>query len=250
MKKFTKWLALLMAGLVLSATLVACDDGYDWAEDDDDDDEEQSDSDPNSDFSSKFENLTPEEILNELLETKDFTIEMKGVSSIIASPSVVTYTICKNGGKLRISMISQTDYKVERKAYFDLDEHIAYEEEDNGEWIYQKQEDLELSDLLGDLIPVDLLFDKDSYETYDPENGQFIMKPEVVSDEMTGSEEVTGKGEMTSQEGTYTFTFSVEQGTKKIEYTLTVTFTSDTVTLPDAKPFENKGTAVPDVEEQ
>ena len=39
MKKMTKWLSLLMAGLMLSATLLACESAYTGSDDDDDEEE-------------------------------------------------------------------------------------------------------------------------------------------------------------------------------------------------------------------
>ncbi|MBQ7324908.1 MAG: hypothetical protein IJW98_04120 [Clostridia bacterium] len=244
MKQFSKWLALLMAGLVLSAALLSCDDGYDWSEEEDgDDDEEQSES------SSQYKNLTPEELWDAILEAKDFTIVMEGTRTGSNPTSIVTYTINKDGGKLMIAMKNQTDYTIHRKAYFDLENHLAYQEDDNGQWTYQEQEDLELDDLLDDLLPVDLLFEKSSYEEYDPENGIYVMKSREIAEEVAGDAGLTCQGELKVQGSTYTFIYSAEEEPFKLEFTVTIEFQSEIVKLPDAKPAENEGEAVPDIDE-
>jgi hypothetical protein len=239
MKKFTKRIALLLAGLLLTTSLFACDSGNDWADEDEDEDEEQSES------SSQYKNLTPEEVGEALLEAKNFTIVMEGVRTIGNASITATYTITKNGDLIKMHLKQATPSEAyEKSAYYDLKEQNAYEE-NNGEWIYAKQENLDLENMLSDLIPVHLLFDKDCYDVYDPEKKEYVLNPAEVSDEMTADETAIGKGEMTSQRGIYTFDLSAEQGTNQIKYTINIQFTADNVKLPDAKPA-NQGEASPD----
>jgi hypothetical protein len=247
MKKFTKWIALLMAGLLLSATLIACDDGYDWSEEEDgDDDEEQSES------SSQYKNLTPEELWDAILEAKDFTVVMEGSSQKGEIKAKVTYTIAKDGDKLQLTMErTNGDNSNKQTAYYDLKNNLAYEEVD-GQWYYEEgdEEDSDLSDLLDDLIPVDLLFDKKCYKTEDYENGDYVMRANAIAEELGAPEDITCQGEMTSKSSTYTFTISAANDEQSLEYVITVKFKSDSIQLPDAKPVENEGEALPDVDER
>ena len=242
MKSFRKWLALLMAGLLLCSTLLACDSGSDWEEDDDDDDESES--------SSQYKNLSPTELWDAILEAEDFTIVMEGVRKNDGETSTAARTVFKNGDQLKLVNTSTYEDEESRTetAYYDLKENLLYEEEDGQWYCEQGDEDTTLTDLLDDVFPVDLLFSKDSYEE-DSENDVYSMKPDAIREEIDAPEEVDCEGKMTSKGSVYTFTFSASDDEHSIEYTVTVKFKSDTVKLPDVKPSENEGEAFPDEDE-
>ena len=245
MKQFSKWLALLMAGLLLSAALLSCDDGYDWSEEEDgDDDEEQSES------SSQYKNLTPEELWDAILDADEFTFEMVAIRKNGDDAATSTCTVFKDGDLLKCEIVTKYGEETSTQtAYFDLKNNLDYEEED-GQWYYSegKDEEADLSDLLDDVCPVDLLFDKDCYEA-ESENSEYIMLPDAIREELNAPGEVECEGKMTSKGSVYTFIFSASDEAHAIEYTITVKFKSDTIKLPDAKPAENEGEAFPDIDE-
>ncbi|MBO5777956.1 MAG: hypothetical protein J6R82_00145 [Clostridia bacterium] len=238
MKKMTKWLALLLAGLMVSATLISCESAYTGSDDDDDDEEE-------SESSSKYKDLSPDDVADALLEAGKFTVSMEIHSGSEVENTVQQRTYIKNGNILKyIYKITSSGYNAEQEAYADLENGLIYEQED-GVWASETEE-VNLVDLLEDAMYSNLLLDDDNYLEYDSETDRYPLKESAIREELNLSENSSAEGYMTRNGSVYTFFFSVE-GSGAGNCTITVKFTADKLTLPEVEESTNgnEGTVVP-----
>lgn len=243
MKKTVKRLALLLAGLMLSATLVACDSAYTGSDDDDDDDDSQS--------SSRYKNLDPEEVLEALLEADEFTVTREQTYVSGETDSNTLITLMKNGSKMRYNEKAQgDDQRYETNQYANMETGLIYVQEyDGADWSVQSEE-IDLEDILEDNgFSDDLLLDNETYGEYDADNNRYPMKSSALKDAIGDDEDLTVEGYRTVKGSTYTFYVSVSNGEYTGTYTFTVKFTADKITLPEAESVGNEGVAIPDVKE-
>ncbi len=240
MKKLTKWISLLMAGLMVSATLASCDSGYDWSEEDADDKEEQADT-------SKYKNLDPDDVADAILEADKFTISVEIHTGSASENITRKLNYMKNGDLIwGSSKTTSATYNTAYEVYADLKAGLLYTQED-GVWVTEEEE-TDLNEILDDVLYDDLLLENDSYLEFDSDTGRYPLKEEALREELGVSENTSVEGYMTRKGGEYTFFFSItnESGNPQT-CTITVKFTADKISLPEVEESTNgnEGTAVP-----
>lgn len=239
MKKLTKWLALLTAGLLLFATLIACDgDSEKNPNVDVDADADRAQTEP-----SPYQNLTPEELLDALLKAEKFTIAEETIFSYGDTPSVSKNTLTKNGDKMsRLSKISADSPSIASESaaqdeiqtgeYIDLANDLIYFQREVGEeWIVQSYT-TELEEILYRQSREGLLYNSSTYGEYDPETNRYPMKAEALRTKLSASNAENVEGYMTHKDGVYTFYLMKEYESHRTEETITVTFTADDIQFP------------------
>jgi hypothetical protein len=233
MKKFTKWIALLMAGLLLLATLLACDDGYDWAAEDDDDDDEESES------YDKYKNLNPDEVWDALLEAKDYTISVRIHRTYEGNVVERTMTVEKDGNKVKLyaSANSPDGSSYEELSYCDLDKHLLYEQSGD-QWDVDQHDDVTLDVLLKEELEAEILFTEGLYGEYDKETRTYPMIPEKLIEVINGNNDMTASGSMTRKGTAYTFLIQLENESQKQTVEFVLTFESVKVDLPKVETPE------------
>ena len=188
MKKFTKWIALLMAGLLLTASLIACDDSYTGSDDEDEEDEEQSESD-----SSKYKNLTPEELGAALLEADKFTITAVIQGGGSSENINYTQTYSKYGDLMKsVVSITSEAYNPEHEAYADLKNDLVYTQEE-GVWTTQTEK-TELSDMLESVLYSKWFFEHDNYPEFDAKADRNDIKADCIREIMSLGEGAQAEG--------------------------------------------------------
>lgn len=228
MKKFTKWLSLLMAGLLLTASLIGCESAYTGSDEDEDDDGD-------SQSSSQYKNLDPEEVLEALLEADKFTVTREETYVKGETDSHTVITMMKNGNKMSYNEKAQgDDQRYEINQYADIEKGLIYTKEyDGADWSILS-EDIDLEDLMEDNgLSDDLLLDNENYEEYDEENNRYPMKSSALKETFDNDEDLTLEGYRTVKGSTYTFYVSVSDGEFTRTYSFTVSFTADKITLPE-----------------
>ena len=243
MKKFTKWLALLMAGLLLSASLIACESAYTSSdEDEDEEEEEQSES-------SKYKNLTPEALGTALLEADEFTISATIQGG--GSTENITYTqIFSKYGDLMKSVIKLTSegYTSDHEGYADIKNDLVYTQED-GVWTTQTEK-TDLNDMLEGILYSNWFLEQDNYPEFDSKADRLDIDPGCIREIMNLDESVPVEGYFSRKGSEYTIFFcATPEGGNAQSYTATVTFKADKITLPEVESAGNKGEAVPDVKD-
>ena len=248
MKKMTKWIALLMAGLLLFASLIACESAYTGSDDDDDEDDEKSES------SSKYKNLSPEEVLEALLETDKFTVTYEETYVNGDTDSRTVITIMKNGNKMSFNEKAQgDDQRYEINQYADIEKSLVYlKEYDGADWSVQSTE-IDLEDLLEDNGISSPWLEDEAYGEYDDQNNRYPINLVFMEDQFPDLEDVTMDGYRTVKGSTYTFYVSVSDGEFTKTLTITVKFTADKITLPEVNlpnTEESGDSPIPDMQEQ
>ena len=241
MKKMTKWLSLLMAGLMLSATLLACESAYTGSDDDDDEEEEES--------SSKYEDLDPEEIEKALLKADRFTFTVESLSGGTTENTTYLQSYSKYGNLLKgVIKITSSAFDSQKEVYADLKNDLIYAQQD-GAWTTHEEE-VDLVDLLEGQMYSGLLLNSDNYLEFDPETKRYPLKEEAIRKEIGTGDLVSVEGYLSSKGSEYTFFFSITSA-NGIPQTCTVTvkFTADKITLPKVESTGNEGVAVPDVKD-
>ena len=244
MKKFTKWIALLMAGLLLTASLIACESAYTGSDDEDEEDEEQSESD-----SSKYKNLTPEELGAALLEADKFTITAVIQDGGTSENINYTQTYSKYGDLMKsVVSITSEEYNTEHEAYADLKNDLVYTQEE-GVWTTQTEE-TELSDMLESVLYSKWFFEHDNYPEFDAKADRNDIKADCIREIMSLGEGAQAEGYFSRKGSEYTISFTgTSEGGITQGCTITIRFTADKITLPEAEPpktGEDAETPLPD----
>ncbi len=253
MKKMTQWLALLLAGLMVASTLISCDSGYDWSEEEDDKEEQ---SEP-----SRYEDLAPEEIPDALRETDQFTIISELITNSDGKKITIGQTYQKYGNLMRDTWeMSSAKYDGEQFendpiyqiiTYVDLADGLIYKQEDE-RWIAQEW-DNDLESFLNDFTTTDLFFSNDNYQNPDVDADRYLLKEEVLRKYFGLRDDATVEGYMSRNGNVYVFSITAtsEDGTT-ISSVLKIRFTSDKIELPNVDlPTTEEGgdSPLPKVEE-
>ncbi|MBO5777955.1 MAG: hypothetical protein J6R82_00140 [Clostridia bacterium] len=227
MKKLTKWLTLLLAGLVLCATLFACDDGFDWSEEEEDDEEE-------SESFDQYKKLSPEELWNALMEAKDYTISIQVSRTMNEQSGENNIFVEKDGGKVKLTGSATTPdgASYDNLAYCDLDKQTFYEQLSDGTWDVEQDEDITLEVMLKDELETSFLFLADLYGEYNADTRSYPMIAEKLIAAMDAPEDTIASGSMTRNGTTYTFIIETEQGGTRQTVEYIFTFQSVTVKFP------------------
>lgn len=226
MKKITKMLSLLLAGLLSVSTFLACSDsGFGIGEDD----EKES-----TDFSD-YEDLSPEEVLDALEDAPQLKITLKYTDGS-------EKTITKDGKKAKLDAHGSI-------VYFDYKNELQYTPDANGSYSTESWES-DWEDLLSQELAenffqgqnIAFFLDKDSYE--DEDDDVFSISDDVLEDAYD-TDEVDVKAYMEREDTTYTFVCKVDDGEGKTTTKCEIEFNDFTVKLPDAEGPSNTGVERP-----
>ena len=242
MKNLTKWLALLLTGLMLTATLLACDSGNSWSDDDDDDDDEESES------FDEYKNLDPDELWDALMEAKDYTVSVHMNRTYEGESVERTMTVEKDGNKVKLLVSANypDGESYEELGYCDLDKHLFYEQSGD-EWDVEENEKVTLEVLLKEELDAEILFTEGLYGEYDKETRTYPMIPEKLIEFINGNNDMIASGSMTRKGTTYTFLIQLESETQKQTVEFVFTFESVKVDLPKTEiPGTDENTPTPE----
>ena len=244
MKKMAKWIALLMAGLMLSATLLACDSAYTGSDDDDDEEEESFD---------EYKKLSPEEVGEALEDAKDYTVHTVWAYHYNGQNIRREYALDKDGNKLKLYLSTEGGDGELRKEtqYGDLKKNYVYLLGEDNRWVAESTE-IDLEDTLEEIAPVELFFDDENYGEYDSDAHSYPLNEEDVRNFVNEeAEEGSASGSMTRKSTTYTFTASVQQGEEAYQTIETVIrFKSVSVDLPKVDLPDEEDKDQPSVDDQ
>ena len=221
MKKHTKWLALLLAGLITCSIFSACDNQTPSNNGDNEDKE------PNETVSpSKI--LTPNEIEDELYETEKFTIGFETKRQSSAESYSINRIYMKNGDIIKASETTISEgYNSKNEVYVDLKNQMQYSFR-NEKWSATSAQ-VSLEELYKDVLFSELLLSNDSYDEYDGQNDCTPLKEDTLRSYFNLDETVEISGYMKVQNSIYTF-FMVSGDSS---YTITIEFAAEKLTLPE-----------------
>ena len=232
MKKMTKWLSLLLAGLMLSAALLACNDSSSWSDDEDEDDEDEE----QSESFDEYKNLSPQELADALKECPSYKI----------TATLHAYEYGEQVGERNETIQKQNDWvKVEtvkkpahsdpttQTAYYDLERFVSYYSNENGGWDhYVSNGELKLIAIFEKSFPAELLINPEVYGEYDSETKSYPMLPEKMVEILNGGDQMSASGSMSPSGTTYTFELVAEQDPFRQTFTIVIEFKSVQVKLP------------------
>lgn len=227
MKKLTKWLALLMAGLLVSASIAACGEvAVDNSDDDDDEKEEES-----IDLS-EYEDLAPEEVIEALEDAKEVKITIEIVEQ------EVSVELLRDGNAVKVTSDEIT-------AYADVKKGIFYEEDDDGNWQTQEDSDYEWSGLMTNFVEnAEIRFDLFAEDNYTVDGDRYDIDEDLLADAYDGYEASL----YMKRNGTkYSFVLKLIDPDTEEESTIkyTIEFKDCTVKLPKTDEDENPTTTLP-----
>lgn len=236
MKKLTKWLALLLAGvLTVSTMLVACNDAGAGG---DLDDEEKEEKEENLDA---YMGFSPEEAYEEMLDVKDVTV----VGKYLSGDNQREITIKRDGDKAKVTVeviFEDGDSEDTTDRYYDFDEGVEYLQDDDGEWYTEALEDYGWEELVAfDDDTKAILFSDDSYGEAD--DGRYEMIDESVAAYFEGMfgdlTDYTLSGYMTSKKATYTYLVkAIDADDVEESFEFKIKFGSVSVKLPKVEESE------------
>lgn len=234
MKKFTKWLALFLAGVLLTTSLAAC--GGDASSSDDDDDEEQSekdngdkdnDKDNNNDNEDDgkfdaYKDLSPTELYEALLNAPNYTLSSEAENTYDGETEKMTYLFEKDGDLLKMEVEGQGTM------YIDFKEKVGYAKNFEDEWsvledapeyetFLNRATGMNASDLLND-------------DYYDSKDGKYTMTADAFA-EISG-EDAEGSATIEVDGTTYTIKLEGRADGMGSIYEIKIEFKSTSVKLP------------------
>lgn len=217
MKKLTKILALLLAGLLSVSALMSCTgQGFGTADDEEDEDE-------SSDFSD-YEDLTPREVYQKLQDADQVKIQLEYFNGSESS-------ITKDGKKVKHDPNGTV-------TYYDYQNQLHYIPNQDGSYStealsYDWEETLATELDHGFLVSQNLdFFFVDSY--YEDEDDDVYKVSSDSLEEFFDTDEVEVEASMERDGTTYTFTCEVDDGDEKKTAECKIKFDDFSVKLPDA----------------
>ena len=233
MKKMTKWLALALAGVLMSASLTSCMRQITREDEDDEEDEEKSSVSSNKD-------LSPEELRDRLLLADKFTVEVNGHFTNDEREESGVLTLKKYGDVLLRRLDTQdSDGSNLVVQYYDLETMRSCISYDGEAWQFNsesdtRQEMLEFLLLDDDGVNLYYILNADSYEEGGSAENGYVMTQEAMAAWMRGPEGPEYEGKMTSKGNVYTFELSASLPSQKsdCQYTFTIRFTSESLEFP------------------
>lgn len=234
MKKMTKWLALALAGGLLSASLLSCTRQITWEnEDEDEEDEEQS-------SVSDYVGLSPDGLREWLLLADNFTVEASAQFTSETREESAALTLKKYGDVLlhrvegRYSVGSSLAVK-----YYDLKTMRRCSSKDGAQWQYSQVEDTR-EELLETLLLDDdganlyFLLNAEAFEEGGSAESGYVMTQEAMAAWLQGPEGTVYEGKLTSRGSVYTFELRAVSPSPKGEYkyTYTIRFTCEPLEFP------------------
>ncbi len=236
MKRITEILSLLLALLMLVASLFACD-SFGGGDDDDDDENEDS-----------YRNLSPEELYEKLKTAESYslvyTYEMSSESEDEHETEKITIEL--NNGLLMATSISVYGEGEEAEEhsetiYYDTEERFCYEYDEYDDiWNGDVADDYDIKEavsiarlgLFADVFGEDFAYEDDKF---DKKDGAYTLKQEYVDeilDEAYGyidsfSFEIKNSGKK------YTFTLNAGDGDNEVTLTAVLNFAKPRVKLPE-----------------
>lgn len=239
MKKTTKWLALLLAGLTSLSLLLSCTQSDEPTGDNTNDPNHNNATDPFA----VYEDLSPEEVYQALFITSEVRLSIESEGRTGGNSGKTVRTATKEDHKLELysaSLYNGDTY--ESTQYADLDAHKSYTELEGNKWWVSdlSDEDTWESLIISLTTGFELLFEDDHYtaginryDMTDAALAQMVDESEGYF-EQTFGEDYSLKIYMTSDDSTYTFTCRASSADGE-SYTTTkvlVSFVDVSVTLP------------------
>lgn len=242
MKKLTKYLALLLAGLVTAASLAACL-AVEVNEDADDGDKEEEE----TDQFDVYRKLSPAEAIEALKDAEEVSLSFKISDSEDGETEHDMLVVERDGDKLKFTAVQEFDGDREEETnYADLSARKAYYEDD-GEWdIEDLEDDMTWTSLLEELseawIEVEGLSILAVDDNYDKNGAVYTIKDsvweELLAENGLGADadeadEVVPSASMTRDGTTYTFLAKVNRPESESVWEYTIEFDEMTVELPE-----------------
>lgn len=232
MKHMKKWLALLMAGMMITASLFACSDN--GSEPDDDDKEEESEK-----SFDEYKKLSPEEVFEALEDAEQFVFKFVQESE----DEKFTVTFERDGDAAKFS--SKDDSDDETVIYFDVKEGIKYTEDEDGKYEAASGEGNKWEGLYDELLDefirdnrLDFLMSDDSYEK---EGSTYTLVEDAFEELFENSMVESAEGYMERSLTEYVFVFNAEnEEGDEFEFKYTISFEETSVKLPEAE-IEDEG---------
>lgn len=235
MKKMTKWLALALAGVLMSASLTSCMRQITREDDDDEEDEEKS-------SVSSYVGLSPDQVKQMLFLADKFTIEASGSYTNGEDEESAVLTLKKYGDVILHRLDEQdSDGSNLVVQYYDLETMRSCISYDGEAWQFYsesdtRQEMLEFLLLDDDGVNLYYILNADSYEEGGSAENGYVMTEEAMAAWMRGPEGTEYEGKFTSKGNVYTFEFSAhlpsDSGNGDYKYTFTIRFTSESLEFP------------------
>ncbi|MBQ8288141.1 MAG: hypothetical protein IJX76_05145 [Clostridia bacterium] len=167
MDKVTKWIALLLAGVMMSAALFAC-----GGEAEDKDDE-----------FAEYANMKPSELYEALLEADEYEIALEAAYAAGEEQYTMEQKLAKNDEVVKMENLNvdgSTDL-----CYYDFDESLIYAQNSDGVWSVSPIDSYAVVGTLEELVDTivgEELFEDDYYEAFDEDSGRYVMKEAVAQE--------------------------------------------------------------------
>lgn len=222
MKHMKKWLALLLAGMMVTASLFACSDNNGGSDGDEDEDKAKE---TEKSFD-QYKKLSPEEVFEAMEDAEQFTF--KFVENQDGDESTLIFE--RDGDAVELKQDDST-------MFFDTENCICYEE--IGEDEYDVEEDsYQWDSLFEELIEecvgdygLNFIMSDDSYEK---DGSTYTLTEDAIEDYIAANSFITEmEGSMKRSSTEYVFTVRAEnEDGEETELEYTVTFEETSVKLP------------------
>ncbi|MBQ8288142.1 MAG: hypothetical protein IJX76_05150 [Clostridia bacterium] len=167
MDKVTKWIALLLAGVMMSAALFAC-----GGEAEDKDDE-----------FAEYANMKPSELYEALLEADEYEVINDAVFDAYGTEMTMIQKLTKND-----EIVKMEERGIDGSTmvcYYDYGENMVYTQDPAGNWSVARidtgVEFATLEELVNNVVGEEM-FDDDHYEDFDDDATRFVMKEDVAAE--------------------------------------------------------------------
>lgn len=243
----------MLAAILSTAAFTACSDSTAWIGDEADD-KDKDDASKSESFE-QYEDLSPEEVYEALLEAKDYVLTTTMTRTYESESSSATYQMEKDGDLIQATQSYQSDSGSESETrYFDLDNKISYVQED-GKWVISDTESSELMSLetlIERMVQgeAELMFEDDNYHPYDKTAGYLATNDAIEEAMGDATDEYAFTLSMTPNDTVYTYLFSAigDEATTVMKFE--VTFQSVSVTLPEVQSADNDSAVTDNNSEQ